>query len=103
MIKYLLYLLTFTFLFTSCNSSRDDDYFDTLYKKINDSIASHKEERDAIVKKFYNEELQKYNKNKKRLYLVSSKYVNVLYYSEKRNEQIPLVYDLLKLNNGKYK
>ncbi|MCD1117783.1 tetratricopeptide repeat protein [Chryseobacterium turcicum] len=103
MIKYLLYFFTFSFLFISCNSSGDDDYFDSLNKKINNSIASAKEDRDAIVKRFYNEELQKYNQDKKRLYQISSKYVNVLYYSEKRNEQIPLVYDLLKLNNGKYK
>ncbi|MGO4709644.1 hypothetical protein AB4Y90_11120 [Chryseobacterium sp. 2TAF14] len=49
-----------------------------------------------------NEELQKYNDDKKQLYIISSKYINVLYHAEKRNEQIPLVYDLLRLNNGKY-
>ncbi|MBO6185984.1 MAG: tetratricopeptide repeat protein [Chryseobacterium sp.] len=103
MIKFLLYFLTFSFLFISCNSSRDDDYFDTLNKKINNSIASTKEDRDVIVKRFYKEELQKYNQNKQQLYLVSSKYINVLYYSGKRNEQIPIVYELLKLNKGKYK
>lgn len=103
MIKFLLYFLTFIFLFTSCNSSRDDDYFDTLNKKISKSLSSRKENRDVIIKRFYNEELQKYNQDKKQLYLVSSKYVNVLYYSEIKNEQVPLVYELLKLNNGKYK
>lgn len=65
MIKFLLYFLTFSFLFISCNSSRDDDYFDTLNKKISKSLASPNEDRDVIVKRFYNEELQKYNQNKK--------------------------------------
>lgn len=103
MIKYLLYFLFFSFLFISCNSSGRDEYFDTLNKKINKSLSKRKEDRDVIIKKFYNEELQKYNESKKQLYLISSKYVNVLYYAEKRNEQIPLVYDLLRLNHGKYK
>ncbi|WP_175620475.1 transcriptional regulator [Chryseobacterium schmidteae] len=102
MIKYLLYFLFFSFLFTSCNSSKGDEYFDTLNKKINKSLSKRKEDRDIIIKRFYNEELQKYNEEKKQLYLISSKYIKVLYYAEKRNEQIPLVYDLLRLNNGKY-
>lgn len=102
MIKYLLYFLFFSFLFTSCNSSSEDDYFDILNKKINTSLAARKEDRHVIIKRFYNEELQKYNEDKKQLYLISSKYVNVLYFADKRNEQIPLVYELLRLSNGKY-
>lgn len=102
MIKYLLYFLFFSLLFISCNSSGKDDYFDGLQKKINKSLSTSHERRSIVIKKFYNEELRKYNENNKELYLISSKYVNVLYHTEKRNEQIPLVYELLKLNNGKY-
>ncbi|WP_265428450.1 tetratricopeptide repeat protein [Chryseobacterium sp. YIM B08800] len=103
MIKYLLYSLFFSFLFISCNSSKGDEYFDELHKKIDKTLYKQKEDRDIIIKNFYNEELQKYNESNKKLYLISSKFVNILYHAEKRNEQIPLVYDLLRLNNGKYK
>lgn len=103
MIKYLLYSLFFSFLFISCNSTKGDEYFDELHKKIDKTLHKQKEDRDIIIKNFYNQELQKYNESNKKLYLISSKYVNILYHAEKRNEQIPLVYDLLRLNNGKYK
>ena len=103
MIKYLLYFLFFSFLFISCNSSGGDEYFDALNKKISKSLSNPKADRRIIIKRFYNEELQKYNEDKKRLHQVSSSYVDVLFYAEKRNEQIPLVYELLKLNNRKYK
>lgn len=103
MIKYLLYFSFFSFLFISCNSSGGDEYFDALNKKISKSLSNPKADRRIIIKRFYNEELQKYNEDNNKLHQVSSRYVDVLFYAEKRNEQIPLVYELLKLNNRKYK
>ncbi|WP_048505262.1 hypothetical protein [Chryseobacterium angstadtii] len=54
------------------------------------------------IKKIYSRELQKYQQTGDRLFLLGSKYAELPLKADERLKQIPMVYELLRLNNGKY-
>lgn len=93
----LFYLFCITII-TSCESSKkDNDYL----QSITDEISFHQKENPEKVKEIYNRELQKYKHNGKKIFLLSSKYVELSLYAGERLKQIPMMYELLRLNNNK--
>lgn len=90
-------------LMNSCHSDDDNDYFYNL----NDYVSAEYTNYNLTnIRTQYDKELAKYKKTGDKKYLLSSKYVELfLYYSADTRDilkQIPLVYELLKLNDDQY-
>jgi len=93
-------IISFVLLY-SCNTSsqKGDNY---LYK-FNDELSAVIYQPDKI-KKLEKREFEKYKKTGDRLYLISSTYCRFFIHSGDypNTAQIPKVYELLTLNNGRY-
>ncbi|WP_223608319.1 LuxR family transcriptional regulator [Chryseobacterium sp. OSA05B] len=90
-------------LINSCRSEDDNEYFYNL----NDYVSAEYSNYNLTnIRAQYDKELAKYKKTGDKKYLLSSKYVELfLYYntdSQYALKQIPLLYELLKLNNDQY-
>ncbi|OCA71170.1 tetratricopeptide repeat protein [Chryseobacterium arthrosphaerae] len=94
----LLCLLCFTIIISCGPSEKDNDYFDS----ITDEVSLLRKENPKQIKKLYERELKKYKQSEKKIFLLSSKYVEMSLSADERLKQIPLVYELLRLNNNKY-
>ncbi|MEE6128845.1 tetratricopeptide repeat protein [Chryseobacterium arthrosphaerae] len=94
----LLCLLCFTIIISCGPSEKDNDYFDS----ITNEVSLLRKENPEQIKKVYERELKKYKQSEKKIFLLSSKYVEMSLSADERLKQIPLVYELLRLNNNKY-
>ncbi|SFN40285.1 hypothetical protein SAMN05421594_2606 [Chryseobacterium oleae] len=100
------YLLLFLLLICglSCESSINHDA-DVYFSVISDEVTKIRGKVQK-VKALKNRELEKFKRTRDRKYLISSKYVELFYYFDKGEVdgtgQIPVVYDLLILNNNEY-
>ncbi|MDN5479511.1 MAG: hypothetical protein L0G39_21510 [Chryseobacterium sp.] len=74
-----------------------NDYFHELTKELKPIV-----DYPAKISQLQQQELGKYKKSGDEQYLISSKYVELFLYRNNTNKQIPLVYELLKLNNNRY-
>lgn len=95
-------VLTFIFTVASITfvySGNGNDYFYNLNEEIS-IVIDEPEKINAI----YERELKKYKESHNLKYSLSSKYVEMFFSQsyQDRLKQIPLVYELLKLNNDKY-
>lgn len=97
--RYLIFLM-FSLLLLSCESKKQGN--DYLYA-VNTELSPLKGNQEK-VEDLYKRELDKYKKTGKEIYLISSKYVELALYGDPslRLKQIPMVYELLKLNNERY-
>lgn len=87
-------------LLLSCESKKEDnEYLHSIDKELSPLKGNNKQ-----VEKLYKRELQKYHNTGKEIFLISSKYVELALYGDPslRLKQIPMVYDLLKLNKDRY-
>ncbi|WP_223608221.1 hypothetical protein [Chryseobacterium sp. OSA05B] len=100
------YLLLFLLLICglSCESPKNDDA-DAYFKAINDKVTQISSHLPKVMA-MRNRELEKYKQTQDRKYLISSKYVELFFLFSDANgdqiKQIPIVYDLLILNNNEY-
>lgn len=94
MIKFCLFLLT---LLLSPVVFANDNYY--LYKIATDlaDVYSVQKKKDLMYG-----ELKKYTNTHDRKYLISSKYIELILYTENRFKQLGLIYDLLKINNNEF-
>ncbi|MBL1220196.1 tetratricopeptide repeat protein [Chryseobacterium sp. L7] len=96
--KIIPYLLFFMFFITSCKPEEEDDYFLAISKELTIEVRNDPEK----MKEIFTRELDKYQETGDMKFLISSKQVEVVIYGNDKQKQIPLCYDLLKLNNGRY-
>lgn len=97
--KSILSSLLFLFLFISCvQPDKGNEYFASLDRE----ISPHRGTKLEEIKNIYIREHQKYTETGKKIFLISSKYTELALYADERLTQIPMVYELLKLNNDKY-
>lgn len=100
--KILLLFLFFTSMISCKNEERSNEYFYNLTNE----LSPLQNNRNYILKA-KNRELEKYKKTNEKKYLIASKYVEFLLYREETNPkkyfaQIPLIFQLLHLNNNEY-
>lgn len=97
--KYIILILFL--LIISCQSSKDND--NKYFYNFNHELSVPKLGLNQI-QALYNRELKKYKQTGNRKFLISSKFAQMLMHRspDDRIEQIPLVYELLKLNNDQY-
>ncbi len=90
-------------IFSSCGRTTEEG--NSYLKDINDEI-SKLHESIQYVDVIYRRESNKYKQSNDDLYLIGSKYIQFFnnYHNHKAEKlkQIPLAYELLKLNNGRY-
>ncbi|WP_223606297.1 tetratricopeptide repeat protein [Chryseobacterium sp. OSA05B] len=94
-----LIVLVFSVLVVSCGSSEKDEaniYFYNINNEIS-KIAGQPEKIKALQVR----EQKKYENTGDRKYQISSRYVE-LFYNYNNSNQIPVVYELLMLNNNEY-
>lgn len=96
--KIIPVLLFFVFFITSCSSEDESDYFVAISKELTIDVRNDPEK----MKEIFTRELDKYQQTGNTKFLISSKQVEVAIYGNDKQKQIPLCYDLLKLNNGRY-
>lgn len=107
------FFLLFSLMVTACDSSQKEDvneYFIRLHKE----ITSFADKKDKISHAYFTKaldslhrrELFKYKNSGDEKYKLSSKYIEIYYYSSIDPNtfirQLPTVYELLKLNNNRY-
>lgn len=101
--KSILLILISLFLI-SCNYNKDKDN-QYLYNINSEGLSSIRQPEK--IKAIEKRELKKYKATNNRLYLISSKFITLYNYADdKKNDydlrQIPLIYELQKLNNNEY-
>ncbi|OCA78962.1 hypothetical protein BBH99_06945 [Chryseobacterium contaminans] len=97
--KLILFFLFCSTIITSCETSeKGNDYLNTVV----DEISLLKKENPEKVKEVYEREYRKYNQSNKKVFLLSSKYAELALSSDERLKQIPMIYELLRLNNNRY-
>lgn len=97
--RYLVFLLL-SLIMLSCESKEEgNEYLHTVNTELSPLKGDQKK-----VEKLYRRELEKYYKTGNEIFLISSKYVELALYGDPsmRLKQIPMVYDLLKLNRERY-
>jgi len=98
MIKVLFFLFSCSFLLNSCESTNvGNEYFYAIDKELTKSVRENPEE----LKRLFSREIQKYNNTNDKIYLLSSKQIELaLVKNEER--RIVMLYKLMQLNNNKY-
>ncbi|MBL1219669.1 tetratricopeptide repeat protein [Chryseobacterium sp. L7] len=103
----ILTVLTFLMVIVSCRSKKDEanNYFNRINEEVSRLIYQHEK-----IKELKEREQRKYEKTGERKYHISSKYIELFYdYNDTEDKddefglsQIPIVYELLMLNNNDY-
>lgn len=98
MMKLIFTFFLCCFFVLSCSSSEEgNEYFNSINEEL-----SPIRENPKKIKVLYERELQKYKKTGDNKFLLSSKYVEIVLSANERLKQIPMVYELLRLNDNKY-
>lgn len=100
MIRLFLFF-SFSILLCSCHSSdKSNKYFENIDKELTKSVR----EDPNKIKKLYDRELKKYNESQNKIFLISSKLIQIsnpsLLYRE--GDKIVKLYNLMQLNDNKY-
>lgn len=95
----ILFVIFCSFLLSGCNSVEDDNEY---FYALNEEVSLHRNDQKK-VKDIYLREYHKFEDTHKDLFLISSKFVEISTLADKRLEQIEAIYNLLKLNNNKYR
>lgn len=86
-------------MLSSCSSpEQGNEYLHSIDREISPFRGKNKGE----IEKIYIRELRKYKQTGKKIFLLSSKYVNLVIHVNERLKQIPMVYELLRLNDNQY-
>ncbi|MCT2561886.1 hypothetical protein [Chryseobacterium herbae] len=98
--NYVLLVLLLIGVLSCINSTKNDS--DAYFKAIDDEVIQIRGQLPKITA-VKNREWAKYEKTGDHKYLISSRYVELYQYmNEEKIKQIPIIYDLLLLNNNEY-
>ncbi|NIF06669.1 tetratricopeptide repeat protein [Chryseobacterium sp. Tr-659] len=96
--KIIPIFLLLLFFFTSCEREEENDYFLAISKELTLDV-----KKDPVkMKEIFTRELQKYQETGNTKFLISSKQVEMVIYENDKLKQIPLCYDLMKINDDRY-
>lgn len=96
--KIVSFVLFFLLFITSCHSEEENDYFLAISKELTIEVRNDPEK----MKEIFTRELEKYHETGNIKFLISSKQVEIVIYGNDKQKQIPLCYDLLKINKNRY-
>lgn len=94
-------ILFFLFLSAIHSCTFKDDRFNEYFNQIDQQSTSLINQPKEIIK-LSDKELEKYKKTGKKEYLISSKYTKMYLFRDTNLKQVPLAYEILKLNNDEY-
>lgn len=98
MIRLLFLFFSYSILLNSCKSSDEGNkYFSSIDNELTVDVRSNPKE----LKKLYSRELQKYNKTKDKIFLLSSEQIEIAL-TDNEEKKIVMLYKLMQLNDNKY-
>lgn len=95
--RFLLLLLS-CLLFLSCQKEKDENEY---FYKITNELSPINDSPEKISP-IYKRELEQFKKTGNEKYLISAKYVQIFLHQDNDYKQIPLLFELLALNDNKY-